>query len=487
MKDWMRELACHYEETRRRHPADKLMIVFDIDGTIIDMRYMVLYVLQAYDRSHGTGFFRQLRVADIAVHENRVPELFAQMDIPMRKREHILEWYLKHRWSSLAIHMSHRPYQGVLEVIRWFQLQPNTFVGLNTGRPDALRLDTLHSLNRLGKEYRVQFSSELLRMNPRDWEEDVENAKVAGLEYFRNAGYRVFAMVDNEPGNLRAIAKADPQREILLLHAVTILESRRKRPPRRSVRGKSYDLTELISEQALPGHVQFVWHGVNDKTNLREFLASNVHWGEMDVREDPVTQDLVLRHDNFDESPLRDGEDLLPLKDCLGRCRVHGRGVKLDLKVDAGLTGKVLDTAGAASFDDTNLWFNGNVERLHKQGFQTLAKRFPAAIIQCPMDFLAPLIVASPDIAREVLDMYSGWGINRFSISWFTADKRRMLEQMEIWGFAVNIYDVPDLESFLQAALLLPRSITADFNFHKWGYYGQGSGEKFARHYTRYG
>ncbi len=484
MRNWMHELASHYEQTRRRHSAEKLMIVFDIDGTIIDMRHMVLYVLQAYDRSQGTRFFRRLRVADIVVHENHVSDLLRQMDIPPRRREHILAWYLKHRWSSLAIHASHRPYQGVLEVIRWFQLQPNTFVGLNTGRPDALRLDTLHSLNKLAKEYRVRFRSDLLYMNPSDWGKSVENAKVAGVEYFRSAGYRVFAMIDNEPDNLRAIAKADPRQEILLLHAATILESRRKRLPRCSVQGDRYDITELISENTLPGHVQFVWHGVNDKLNLHRFLASNVHWGEVDVREDPVTQDMILRHDSFDESPLQDGEEPLRLADCLQQCGAHGRGVKLDLKLDAGLIDKVLDTAAACAFNDADLWFNANVERLHSQGFQTLANRFPGAIIQCPVDFLAPLIIASPEMAHKVLKMYCGWGINRFSVSWFTADKHQVLKRMESWGFEVNIYDVPDLESFLQAALLLPHSVTADFNFHKWGYYGHGSGAQSPRSYA---
>ena len=47
---------------------------------------------------------------------------------------------------------------------------------------------------------------------------------------------------------------------------------------------------------------------------------------------------------------------------------------------------------------------------------------------------------------------------------------------MDQWGFEVNIYNVPDLEAFLQAVLLMPRSITSDFNFPEWHYYGRGSG-----------
>ncbi len=41
----------------------------------------------------------------------------------------------------------------------------------------------------------------------------------------------------------------------------------------------------------------------------------------------------------------------------------------------------------------------------------------------------------------------------------------------------MNVYNIPDLESFLKATILMPRSITADFNFPKWHYYGRGSGE----------
>jgi hypothetical protein len=36
----------------------------------------------------------------------------------------------------------------------------------------------------------------------------------------------------------------------------------------------------------------------------------------------------------------------------------------------------------------------------------------------------------------------------------------------------VNISNVPDLEAFLQAALMLPKSITSFFNFPKWFYTG---------------
>jgi hypothetical protein len=40
----MRRLAAHYGRFRSEYPEDQLLIVFDIDGTILDMRHMVRHV-----------------------------------------------------------------------------------------------------------------------------------------------------------------------------------------------------------------------------------------------------------------------------------------------------------------------------------------------------------------------------------------------------------------------------------------------------------
>ena len=63
--DWMRRLAEHYAGFRRNSPDDRLLIVFDIDGTILDLRHMVRHVLLDYDREHGTDFFHGLSAEDV--------------------------------------------------------------------------------------------------------------------------------------------------------------------------------------------------------------------------------------------------------------------------------------------------------------------------------------------------------------------------------------------------------------------------------------
>jgi len=480
--NWMVELASHYAKTQELYPQDPLMILFDIDGTILDMRYMVLHVLRDFDKEHDTRLFQRLQVSDITVHENQVNRLLVELEIASEKQREILDWYNEHRWSPEYILHSHIPFTGVLEVIRWFQLQPNTFVGLNTGRPESLRSDTLRSLNELGSEYKVQFADELLHMNPSGWEQEVGNAKVAGVRHFQTLGNRIVAFVDNEPDNLRAISQIDPHQEILLLHANTIFESKRTSLPSHTVKGKTYDLTELIPEKALPQHIQFVWHGINDEVNLRQFLASDITWGECDVRLGPMGNELILRHDSFVEDPLDLDEEWLTLDRLLDRLCKTGKSVKFDLKAGGILVDKVLEFVDTYCFDDARLWLNGNVDKIQEEGFRKLASAHPNAILQCPVDFLAPLICSAPQKAKEILDMLTTWGMNRFSLAWQNENRRTFFDQMEKWGFEVNIYNVPDLESFLRAVLLMPRSITCDFNFPKWHYYGRGSGQD-SEHY----
>ncbi len=480
--DWMTELASHYEKIRDQYPQDRLIILFDIDGTILDSRHLVHHVLQAFDAEHGTSFFQRLQVSDIEVHENQVNRLLAELQIPPEDEKEVLGWYNQQRWSSRYVLYSHQPLVGVLEVIRWFQLQPNSFVGLNTGRPETSREDTLRTLNELGKEFKVRFSDELLHMNPQGRGQGVENSKVAGVRYFQEAGFRVYAFIENEPENLRAVSRINSQQEILLLHANTIFESKRTRLPSHVAKGKSYDLTELVPEQALPEHIQLVWHGVNDEINLRQFLASDINWGECDVRLDPTGNELILRHDSFVDNPLSLDEDWLSLNRLLERLRETGKSVKFDMKAGGTVVDKVLELVDAYDFDDLRLWINGNVERLQEQGFKMLARAHPKAVLQCPVDFLAPLVGSAPEKASEILQMFTTWGINRFSIDWRSQDMRAFFDQMDGWGFEVNIYNVPDLKSFLQAVLLMPRSITSDFNFPKWHYYGRGSGQD-SEHY----
>ena len=83
--------------------------------------------------------------------------------------------------------------------------------------------------------------------------------------------------------------------------------------------------------------------------------------------------------------------------------------------------------------------------------------------MQCPVDFLGPLILAAPRRARAVLRMLAGWGISRFSVAWAYDTTLSLVQALQDWGYHIDLYAVPDHGSFLHV-LLLPRSLTADFN-----------------------
>ena len=323
---WMRALADHYGRMVERHPGEPLLVLFDIDGTILDMRHMVRHVLRAYDLAHGTAHFRDLELAAIRTHEDSPEVLLDAYRPPNGTRQSVLRWYLRHRWSPEAMLASHRPFTGVMEVIRWFQIQPDTFVGLNSGRPECLRADTLRSLNALGAEYKVHFAGELLRMNPFGWRVGVPQAKANAVRGFREAGYRVVAMIDNEPDNLRAVGEGDSGGEILLLHADTLFKSQRSSLPPATVSGRVYDLASLASRDRLPSHVQFVWRGVETRARLAAFLESNIRWAEISVGTGIESGPVALAGDGEDANSA----EALELPQILRAIARHRRAARID-------------------------------------------------------------------------------------------------------------------------------------------------------------
>ena len=479
---WMKTLADGYARACRQFPGEPLMLLSDIDGTIIDMRYHVLSVLQSYDEAHGTGYFTRLQPTDVTVHENKVEELLDRNGVPASERDALREWYEERRWQEDTILETHRPFPGVFPMIRWFQLQPDTSVGLLTGRPETLRDVTLQSLNRLGGPDHVQFSDEVLVMNPgTSEEEDVAGSKIAGLRHFQAQGYHVFAVIDNEPFVLKALAKETKGTGMLLLHANTIFQSRGVSVPRGTVRGKDYGLVELVpGEEALPERVQLVWHGVNDEANLRQFIASEVFWAEVDIIRNPAGK-VILRHDSFEMTPASPDEDWLTLEHGVAVIEQHGKGIKLDLRGGTDVLDEVLATVAHAGFRDDRLWFNANVEAIGEEGSRRIRGAHPDAIVQCPIGWLSPLVAAAPEEARRTLKMLTSWGMSRFSIDWKRPDPRGLMDALMNWGYEVNFYNVPDLEAFLEAVVLLPTSVTSDFNFPQWNFYGRGAGAKGQR------
>jgi phosphoglycolate phosphatase-like HAD superfamily hydrolase len=466
MIEWMRALATKYKTVRRAYPDEPLMIVFDIDGTLLDMRHMVWHSLLAFDREHGTSHFYGLNVDDLEGDVDDLDELLLSLAVPAEAREHIEQWFEEYRTSPEAILASHQPFRGALEVVRWFQMQPDVSIGVNTGRPEHSRRETLRSLNALGSRYRVEFEDDHLFMFDDEVHDTVADSKAAALEYFGSQGYRVFAVVDDEAENIAAMADLDYRGRILFLHADTMFRDETRRIPR-TVRGETYALPNLIDAEELSERATFVWHGLNNWKSLGHFLSSDIRWGECDVRFDPHYR-IVLRREPFDTRPWAVEDRHMSLDDCISAFLGEDRGLKLDLKEGGVLVDRVLRMLESYGLTGERLWFNGDIDSLGESGFTQIAETFPDATLQCPVDFMTPLFRAVPDEARRLCELFASWGIQRFSLEWSGAGVVPILEMLESWGYETNIYGIPDLESFLRAALLLPTSLTSDFNFPAW-------------------
>jgi hypothetical protein len=483
MATWMAALAAHHRQMRRTYPNDELMIIFDIDGTILDLRHMIFYLLTRYDREHGSEHFRNLSLTDIDVHENVIDEFLIRLGLPDDVRLQIESWYVERYWSPETIATAHYAFENAFEVIRWFQLQPQTAIALNTGRLEHMRTDTLAALNRMGEAHGVHFSNELLYMRPNDWVDGVAARKVMGLHHVQMLGYRVIAFIDNEPGNLAAIAQSGVADEILLLHADTIFLSPLDLLPATAIQGDHYALTELITETQLPPGLDLVWHGVNDQRNLRQFLCSPIPWAELDVNVDPAGEQLILRHDTFAERPWADGECWLALEEAISACAQWHKAIKLDFKVGGDWIAQSLALVDRYGLPADRLWFNGEIDILNEPCVRHLAERYPGAVVQAPIGFLRNL-ADQPTALQEEVQRLAAWGLNRFSLNWQQSESRSMVQLLAGWGYEVNLYGIPDLPAFLQAILLMPRALTCDFNFPEWGYYGRGSGH--GGHYFEY-
>lgn len=227
----------------------------------------------------------------------------------------------------------------------------------------------------------------------------------------------------------------------------------------------------------LPPDIQLVWHGVNDVINLRQFLASEVPWCELDVSPDPDGRELVLRHDRFDERPRQPGEALLTLREALPRLLDRGKSIKLDFKAGGEWIEVGLALVDLHHIPTERLWLNGDLDLLGEAMIGRMAERYPGAVVQVPFTSLA-VQPDQPEAFGAELARLSELGVNRFSVGWAYCRLPGMIDWLKQAGYEFNIYGVKTLEEFLQAVDLHPRAVTADFNFPQWGYYGRGSGHR---------
>ena len=89
----MLALARHFARLRSAYPTDRLLVVFEIDGPIVDQRHIVRRRLLDYDRVHGTDHFGGVEVADVDTDAGNLEPFLIRRGLAAMVRRDVLDWY----------------------------------------------------------------------------------------------------------------------------------------------------------------------------------------------------------------------------------------------------------------------------------------------------------------------------------------------------------------------------------------------------------
>lgn len=223
MRDWTRVLLNHHECSLQRFPDQRLLVLFDVDGTFLDMRLALAGLLRAYDAAHGSAYFGALDPDTMDPFGRGIEDVLIRCRVPAGEQPQVLAWHQNERRRGDIGRLAHAPYQGLLWLAGWLHGQPRTAVGINSARPEFLRQDTLRCLNGLAAGSGLCLMDGLAWFTPHGWRDDVFASKLAAITQAQRRGDRVIAMIDSNPALLAGLAAADHGDDMLLLYSADLL------------------------------------------------------------------------------------------------------------------------------------------------------------------------------------------------------------------------------------------------------------------------
>lgn len=230
--------------------------------------------------------------------------------------------------------------------------------------------------------------------------------------------------------------------------------------------GKAYDLKDLMSKNTMPKHIQFVWSCNYARESFASFIGSNISWLEIDLRDAQKVRSL--------------NDENLSLEECLNFAKTGDKSVKLNVREGALSLDKALEIINFYDLYKSPLWLKvGDDHVLRRNRLAALKKAYPDAVIEHEVDFLVRPVLDEPDNAKYVLELLQKVGVNRFSLSRKQPQWRRVVNMLGNWGFDVHVDHVTSFETFLQAALLSPRSMTINLSPADWKYFNCTGEEEY--------
>lgn len=476
---WLRALSRHVTQARLDHPEDELLVLFDIDGTLLDFRAGLVDLLERFDEEHGSALFAGVRPEEVRLEEAHLRRLFEARGVPHHLRRELLARAERLGWSPRAVLGAHQPFLGMLEILRWFQSQPQVHVAFITERPEERQEETLQALSTLGATYGLRFPEELLftggsiagpgmssastaaLLTPGAAEPVQANAgagpapaaspesaraasKVDGVQHYQRRGFRVVAVVDDHADHLEAIRSKHGRPDLLLVQTKGLASAL---PP----------LVERRGEAAVP---QVIWRGLEDLAGLGHFLGSPMQWAELPLERSPAGELVVARRRAV-------GRQLV-LEEILASFAQCGKGLRLHLTEGGALLSRTLFALRQSGFPAERIQFSLAPDTLGRAGFQRVLEELPGAARSAPIGFLSVVAAIAPEQARAVLEQLRAWSVERVSIA-LADPHRKVLEQLASEaGFAVELDAGDDLADYLAALSGSPRAVLSEFACEGW-------------------
>lgn len=439
---WLARLTAHVERQRRRHPFAELAVLIDVDGTLLDLRPGLLARLLAWDARQQRSTFAGLEAADLVPNEAGLRRLFDARGLDYAAREELLVDCERFCWSPEAVLGAHRPCLGMLEVLRWMQMQPGVYVVLNSSRAQERRDETVQALRTLCRHYGMGLAADRLHLAPSASGADPVEAKLAGIEHFRERGFVPVALVDDDPRAVARIERDLGDRDVLCL-AGTPFE-RRLEP-----------VGETDGDAGSPRPVSVVWTDLESMDDLELFGAANVPWAQVRVGRNDCAQLATV--------PRRGAE--IQLEELIGAFAQLGRGLRLCFDETSALT-RALDSIGVMRFPLDRVAVHLADDQQTDAWFQRLAAHVEGGVsVSADGGHLIPLARFAPDLASQALVRLVDAGVARLVLPADAPDVATFATYVRAAGLEVELaVEGASVSRYVDAVLRAPHAVSTDFD-----------------------
>lgn len=436
---WLRALAEHVARQREQFPDAALLVLVDVDGTLLDLRHGVQGLLADLDRRQpGTGL-ADLPLDRVPNDERSLRALFEAHEVDRGERERLLVAFERLCWSPEAVSPTSQPFLGVLEMLRWLRMQPGVFVALNSSRPESRREETVQALRTLSSRFNLRFSEDLLflREGQRDAARPYQS-KVDGVEHYRRLDYRVVAVLDDDPEALAAIGREGSAPELLLVQAGDLAAA------------LPAPVDEGRSASGEPAAI--CWRGPMAGPHFERFLGTCAPSAWVSVRRGSAGEVEVLSDEG---QPV--------FEDLLGSFAQCGKGLWLEFKEGGSVLSRVVHTLARSGFPTDQMVFVASPEKLGENGFQRLAEACPDAVRAAHGHFLSTLAEVAPDLAHESLARLRSWGVQRIVVAYDDPHREALVRLVREAGLELALDAAAGLMPYLASTGCLPEAVISDF------------------------